>query len=66
MEIRKSKLQKYRGVPYEVELIPQVKIEIVVCEVPVESVLQATKRILNTGSTGDGKIFVYEIEDAFV
>ncbi len=45
----KVNYKKYRGVPYEVELIPQVKIEIVVCEVPVESVLQATKRILNTG-----------------
>lgn len=61
---QKSKIKKYRGVPYEIELIPQVKVEIVVCEVPVESVLQVAGQILHTGQTGDGKIFVYEIGDA--
>lgn len=61
---QKDIIKKYRGVDYHVELIPKVKAEIVVCEVPVESVLQVAKRVLNTGEKGDGKIFVYEIEDA--
>ncbi len=61
---QKDVVKKYRGLDYHVELIPKVKAEIVVCEVPVESVLSVAERILNTGEKGDGKIFVYEIEDA--
>ena len=61
---QKNKMEKYRGVTYEVALIPQVKVEIVVCEVPVESVLQVANRVLKTGETGDGKVFIYPIEDA--
>lgn len=61
---QKDIVKKYRGVDYHVELIPKIKAEIVVCEVPVESVLNVAGRILNTGEKGDGKVFVYEIEDA--
>lgn len=61
---QKDIVKKYRGVDYHIELIPKIKAEIVVCEVPVESVLQVARRVLNTGEKGDGKIFVYEISDA--
>ena len=49
----------YRGREYEVNLVPKIKLETVVCEIPVEKVL-----VLRTGEFGDGKIFVYELEDA--
>lgn len=51
----------YRGVPLEVNLLPKIKIETVICEVPVEEVIETAKRVLNTGKIGDGKIFVYEV-----
>jgi nitrogen regulatory protein P-II 1 len=54
----------YRGRAVEVSLQPKVKIEIVVCEVPVEKVLAAAKKACHTGNVGDGKIFVYEIANA--
>jgi nitrogen regulatory protein P-II 1 len=54
----------YRGREYEIHLLPKIKIETVVCEVPVESVLETAQRILRTGKFGDGKIFVYELTDA--
>lgn len=61
---QKDVIKKYRGVDYQIELIPKIKVEIVVCEVPVESVLNVARRVLNTGTKGDGKVFVYTIEDA--
>lgn len=54
----------YRGKEYTINLVPKVKIEIVVCEVPVEVVLETAKRVCKTGQIGDGKIFVYPIENA--
>ena len=44
-------------------LLPKVKAEIVVCAVPVEKVIEAAKTALYTGNFGDGKIFVYPIEN---
>ncbi len=54
----------YRGREYEVNLLPKIKIETVVCEIPVEKVLDVAQKVLRTGKFGDGKIFVYELEDA--
>ncbi len=54
----------YRGREYEINLIPKIKIETVVCEVPVEKVLEVAQKILRTGKFGDGKIFIYELSDA--
>ena len=45
-------------------LQPKVKVETVVCEVPVEKVLKAAQKVLRTGKIGDGKIFVYNLENA--
>ncbi len=54
----------YRGIEYAIQLLPKIKIEIVVCEVPVAKVLDTAKKVLKTGHVGDGKIFVYPIENA--
>lgn len=54
---------KYRGADLEVMLLPKVKVEVVVSAVPVETVVETAKRILYTGNIGDGKIFVYDVEN---
>ncbi|SFD34857.1 P-II family nitrogen regulator [Clostridium uliginosum] len=61
---QKGDVQYYRGVATELKLLPKIKVEIVVCEVPVEKVIEAANAVLRTGEIGDGKIFVYEIQDA--
>lgn len=48
----------------EINLLPKIKVETVICEIPVESVLEAAQKVLKTGKIGDGKIFVYKLEDA--
>lgn len=53
----------YRGVPVELKLIQKVKIEIIVCEVPVEKVIDIAQSVLRTGEIGDGKIFVYDVAE---
>ena len=54
----------YRGKEYDVNLVPKIKLETVVCEIPVEKVLEVAQKVLRTGKFGDGKIFVYELSDA--
>lgn len=49
---------------YDINLVPKIKIETVICEVPVEKVLDTAQKVLRTGSFGDGKIFVTELTDA--
>jgi len=53
----------YRGVEYETDLLPKVKVEIVVSKVPVRTVIETAKKTLYTGNIGDGKIFVYNVEN---
>lgn len=53
----------YRGVPVETTLLPKIKIEIVICKVPLELLIQSVKEALYTGNIGDGKIFIYDIEN---
>jgi nitrogen regulatory protein P-II 1 len=62
--LSKGHTEVYRGQEYAINLLPKVKVEIVVCEVPVEAVLEAAKKACRTGKIGDGKIFVYTIENA--
>jgi len=61
--IQKGRTHMYRGVPYEINLLPKIKFEIVVCEVPVDKVVETAKEVLYTGEIGDGKIFVYDVEN---
>lgn len=53
----------YRGVPVDITLLPKVKVEIVVTKVPVDAVIEAAKKALYTGHIGDGKIFVYKVDN---
>lgn len=53
----------YRGVPVEATLLPKVKVEVVVSKVPVETVVETARKALYTGHIGDGKIFVYDVEN---
>ncbi len=62
--IQKGKPEFYRGVVQEVTVLPRVKVEVVVCKVPVSTVIATAKKILYTGHIGDGKIFVYDVENA--
>nr|WP_302597686.1 P-II family nitrogen regulator [uncultured Cellulosilyticum sp.] len=60
---QKGKTEVYRGNELTIDLLPKVKIEICVCEVPVQLVVDTAKRILNTGKIGDGKIFIYPVQN---
>ena len=61
--VQKGKPEYYRGVPVEATLLPKVQVDIVVSKVPVRSVIEAAKKVLYTGHIGDGKIFVYDVEN---
>ena len=60
---QKGKPEYYRGVAVEVSLLPKVQVEIVVSKVPVRKVIETAKKVLYTGHIGDGKIFVYDVEN---
>lgn len=61
---QKGRTQYYRGVKIdEVALLPKVKLEMVISKVPVQDVIEAAKKALYTGHIGDGKIFVYDVEN---
>jgi nitrogen regulatory protein P-II 1 len=61
---QKGHTEVYRGREYEVDLVPKVKLEIVVQDDVVEKVVQAILGSAYTGKIGDGKIFLYKLEDA--
>ncbi len=59
--VQKGQIDNYRGVSYTPEVLPKIKVETVISEVPVELVVETAKKVLRTGKIGDGKIFIYEI-----
>lgn len=61
--VQKGKPEYYRGVQVEATLLPKIQVDIVVSKVPVRSVIKAAKKALYTGHIGDGKIFVYDVEN---
>lgn len=61
--MQKGRTEFYRGVETEINLLPKVQVEIVISKVPVRTVIEAAKRVLYTGHFGDGKIFVYNVEN---
>lgn len=61
--MQKGHIEYYRGVEYDTHLLPKVKVDIVVCAIPVETVIETVKKVLRTGRIGDGKIFVYDVEN---
>jgi len=62
--IQKGYTEYYRGVKVDMNLLPKLQVEIVVSKVPVSTVIEAAKKALYTGHIGDGKIFVYDVENA--
>ena len=61
--IQGGKPEYYRGVPVETNLLPKVQVDVVVSKVPVRAVIETAKKVLYTGHIGDGKIFVYDVEN---
>jgi len=61
--MQKGAKEYYRGVPVSSQLLPKVKIEVVICKVPLQLFIDTTKKALYTGNIGDGKIFVYDVEN---
>ncbi len=61
--VQKGASEYYRGVKVDMDLLPKVKVEVVVSKVPVDEVVAAARKALYTGHIGDGKIFVYDVED---
>ncbi len=62
--MQKGRSEYYRGIPVDINLLPKVKVEVVVCKTPVQKVVDAAKEALYTGNIGDGKIFIYDMENA--
>ena len=60
---QKGAPEYYRGVQMEMELLPKVQVEMVISKVPVMDVINAARKVLYTGHIGDGKIFVYDVEN---
>jgi Amt family ammonium transporter len=61
--MQKGSTEYYRGIPMEIKLLPKIKFEIVVSKVPVQLVIETAKKVLHTGKIGDGKIFIYDVEN---
>ncbi len=61
--MQKGHTEYYRGVPVETDLRPKVQVDIVVSKIPVRDVIETAKSVLYTGHIGDGKIFVYDVEN---
>lgn len=61
--VQKGKTEYYRGVEKEINLLPKVQVEVVVAKVPVRTVIETARKTLYTGNIGDGKIFVYDVEN---
>ena len=61
--MQKGRPEYYRGVAVEMNLLPKVQVDIVVCKIPVRTVIDTAKKVLYSGHIGDGKIFVYDVEN---
>lgn len=61
--VQKGHTAYYRGVEMDATLLPKIKVEVVVCAIPVQTVVDTIKRVLYTGQPGDGKIFIYDVEN---
>jgi Amt family ammonium transporter len=61
--MQRGHTEYYRGVKVETKLLPKIQVDIVISKVPVDVLVKAAKEALYTGSVGDGKIFVYDVEN---
>ncbi len=62
--MQKGNTEYYRGIEVEMQLLPKIMVEIIIAEVPLKLVIETIKKVLYTGKIGDGKIFVYNVENA--
>ncbi len=60
---QKGHMEVYRGVEYEVKFLPKVKIEVAITDEKLDDVLNSIQQSAKTGEIGDGKIFVYNLQD---
>jgi Amt family ammonium transporter len=61
--MQKGHTEYFRGAPVKTRLLPKILIDIVVCRIPVDTVVDTVKKALYTGNAGDGKIFIYDVEN---
>ncbi|MDR0676103.1 MAG: ammonium transporter [Elusimicrobiota bacterium] len=61
--IQKGHKELYRGAEVDMQLLPKVKVEIVITKVPLNLLVETAQKVLYTGNIGDGKIFVYDVEN---
>ena len=61
--MQKGHVNYFRGAPIETRLLPKIKIDIVICKVPLSTLIETVQKVLYTGNIGDGKIFIYDVED---
>ncbi len=60
---QKGHTSTYRGAEYTAQLLPKIKVEIVICNTPLEKVVNTIEQICKTGNIGDGKIFIYNLDN---
>ena len=61
--VQKGHVSYYRGAKVDLDLLPKLKAEIVVSSIPVQTVVDAARKVLYTGNMGDGKIFIYDVRN---
>ena len=61
---QKGHTELYRGAEYVVDFLPKVKLEVVVADDILDAVIEAIEKAAKTGKIGDGKVFVYKVEQA--
>ena len=61
--LQKGHTEYFRGAPVKTRLLPKVQVDIVVCKIPVKTVVETVKSALYSGQMGDGKIFIYDVEN---
>jgi nitrogen regulatory protein PII len=61
---QKGHTELYRGSEYQIDFLPKLKLEVVVADAQVDKVVETIVRAAKTGQVGDGKIFIYSLEDA--
>lgn len=61
--MQKGHQNYFRGAPIETRLLPKIKIDVVICKIPTQVLIDTVQKVLYTGNVGDGKIFIYDVED---
>ncbi|AWK51541.1 P-II family nitrogen regulator [Clostridium beijerinckii] len=59
--MQKGHTEYHRGTAVNVKLLQKVKVEIVTCNIPLDTIIDTIKKVLYTGKIGDGKIFIYDV-----